>query len=126
MLDHTVPSTNKCIPVCIYTLVRNTHTLSCCSLTIIYLCILRTCEIAINHRHLARAHCAMEIDNEINTCSLIYFLIGGNANGSSSGSPTHFLPPGHSPTPSSTPVSELSPGKWINSQLVWSGTVDYN
>lgn len=32
------------------------HTLPCCSLTIIYLCILRTCEIAINHRHLARAH----------------------------------------------------------------------
>lgn len=31
--------------------------------------------------------------------------------GSSSGSPSHFLPPGHSPTPSSTPVSELSPGK---------------
>lgn len=33
--------------------------------------------------------------------------------GSSSGSPSHFLPPGHSPTPSSTPVSELSPGMYL-------------
>lgn len=40
---------------------------------------------------------------------LIFAATGG---GSSSGSPSHFLPPGHSPTPSSTPVSELSPGKY--------------
>ncbi|CAO1361944.1 unnamed protein product [Diamesa serratosioi] len=37
-------------------------------------------------------------------------LHGATGGGSSSGSPSHFLPPGHSPTPSSTPVSELSPG----------------
>ena len=37
---------------------------------------------------------------------------GTGNNGSSSGSPSHFLPPGHSPTPSSTPVSELSPGNY--------------
>lgn len=37
------------------------------------------------------------------------FHLGGG--GSNSGSPSHFLPPGHSPSPSSTPVSELSPGK---------------
>ncbi|XP_055387420.1 homeotic protein distal-less isoform X2 [Condylostylus longicornis] len=36
-------------------------------------------------------------------------LNSGNNCGSNSGSPSHFLPPGHSPTPSSTPVSELSP-----------------
>lgn len=41
----------------------------------------------------------------------VSFFVGGPGNGSSSGSPSHFLPPGHSPTPSSTPVSELSPGK---------------
>ncbi|XP_059223935.1 uncharacterized protein LOC106095763 [Stomoxys calcitrans] len=34
---------------------------------------------------------------------------GNNGGGSNSGSPSHYLPPGHSPTPSSTPVSELSP-----------------
>lgn len=34
----------------------------------------------------------------------------GGGGGSNSGSPSQFLPPGHSPTPSSTPVSELSPG----------------
>ncbi|XP_040154178.1 homeotic protein distal-less isoform X2 [Anopheles arabiensis] len=39
--------------------------------------------------------------------------------GSSSGSPSHFLPPGHSPTPSSTPVSELSPGLSPPSQAPW-------
>lgn len=38
------------------------------------------------------------------------FYLGG---GSNSGSPSHFLPPGHSPTPSSTPVSELSPGNYF-------------
>lgn len=39
------------------------------------------------------------------------YFFKGPGNGSSSGSPSNnFLPPGHSPTPSSTPVSELSPG----------------
>lgn len=41
------------------------------------------------------------------------FKITATGGGSSSGSPSHFLPPGHSPTPSSTPVSELSPGNYI-------------
>ncbi|XP_035785145.1 homeotic protein distal-less-like isoform X2 [Anopheles albimanus] len=43
----------------------------------------------------------------------------GPGGGSSSGSPSHFLPPGHSPTPSSTPVSELSPGLSPPSQAPW-------
>ncbi|CAO1325068.1 unnamed protein product, partial [Diamesa hyperborea] len=42
-------------------------------------------------------------------------LHGATGGGSSSGSPSHFLPPGHSPTPSSTPVSELSP---VNKHLI--------
>ncbi|XP_037926632.1 homeotic protein distal-less isoform X2 [Hermetia illucens] len=43
----------------------------------------------------------------------------GNGGGSNSGSPSHFLPPGHSPTPSSTPVSELSPGLSPPAQVPW-------
>jgi len=45
------------------------------------------------------------------TNRLILMIGGNNGGGSNSGSPSHYLPPGHSPTPSSTPVSELSPGK---------------
>lgn len=49
------------------------------------------------------------------------FQIAATGGGSSSGSPSHFLPPGHSPTPSSTPVSELSPGNYhlIGSDLFY-------
>lgn len=49
--------------------------------------------------------------SECNRMNFVDFAGGQGNNGSSSGSPSHFLPPGHSPTPSSTPVSELSPGQ---------------
>ncbi|XP_031629881.1 homeotic protein distal-less isoform X2 [Contarinia nasturtii] len=43
----------------------------------------------------------------------------GAPGSSVSGSPSHFLPPGQSPTPSSTPVSELSPGLSPQTQAPW-------
>lgn len=56
----------------------------------------------------------LNVNSECNKNEFVDFIGGQGNNGSSSGSPSHFLPPGHSPTPSSTPVSELSPGKHLH------------